>query len=148
MAQAFVADQVVTPQGARRAALLLEEGPASAAGAVIRAVCEVGDLPAGTDVVDFGARAMLPGLVDTHVHINEPGRTEYDNIYRLTSETINGSNSVTYGLDPVGNRSSQTSTISGVPSGTFNFNSDDLLLGGVETYDANGNTLTRRVAQV
>jgi RHS repeat-associated protein len=40
----------------------------------------------------------------------------------------------------VGNRLSAASTLAGVPSGTFSFNPDDLVLS--ETYDANGNTLT------
>jgi len=26
--------------------------------------------------IDAGEKYILPGLVDTHVHINEPGRTE------------------------------------------------------------------------
>jgi allantoinase len=90
MAQAFIADRVVTPQGIRRAALLLEDGPADADGGVIRAICEVSDLPAQTDVVDFGARAILPGLVDTHVHINEPGRTEWEGFATATRAAAAG----------------------------------------------------------
>lgn len=90
MAQAFIADRVVTPQGIRRAALLLEDGPADAKGDVIRAICEVGDLPANTDIVDFGARAILPGLVDTHVHINEPGRTEWEGFATATRAAAAG----------------------------------------------------------
>ncbi|MGD0798753.1 MAG: allantoinase AllB [Acidobacteriaceae bacterium] len=86
MAQAFVADRVVTPLGTRRAALLLEEGPAGA----IRAVCEVGDLPRDAHVVDFGARVILPGLVDTHVHINEPGRTEWEGFATATRAAAAG----------------------------------------------------------
>jgi RHS repeat-associated protein len=69
----------------------------------------------------------------------------YDGIYRLTNETIsldphsvNGS--VGYGLDPVGNRESQTSTIPGIGTGSFTYDPDDRL--NTETYDANGNTLT------
>jgi RHS repeat-associated protein len=79
---------------------------------------------------------------------NETGRTvnwSYDNIYRLTNETIsldphsvNGS--VGYGLDPVGNRQSQTSSIPGIGTGSFTYDPDDRL--NTETYDANGNTLT------
>src|SRR5207248_9817722 len=57
------------------------------------------------------------------------GRTltwNYDGIYRLTSETIAsdpaGTNgTVGYGLDPVGNRQSEASTVSGLPSATANF---------------------------
>ena len=86
MAQAFVADRVVTPQGTRRAALLLEDGPHGA----IRAVCEVAELPADAKVIDFGAQAILPGLVDTHVHINEPGRTEWEGFATATRAAAAG----------------------------------------------------------
>jgi allantoinase len=86
MAYAFVANRVVTPQGMRRAALLLEDGTEG----LIRAVCEVGDLPADAEVIDFGERALLPGLVDTHVHINEPGRTEWEGFATATRAAAAG----------------------------------------------------------
>src|ERR1700682_4802853 len=28
--------------------------------------------------VDYGTRVIMPGLIDAHVHINEPGRTEWE----------------------------------------------------------------------
>jgi allantoinase len=37
-------------------------------------------LPADFEVHDFGDSAILPGLVDSHLHINEPGRTEWEGI--------------------------------------------------------------------
>ena len=86
MAQAFVSNRVVTPQGTRRAALLLEEGT----GGVMRAVCDVADLPMDAEVIDFGERALLPGLVDTHVHINEPGRTEWEGFATATRAAAAG----------------------------------------------------------
>ena len=30
------------------------------------------------EVLDFGDSVVMPGLVDTHVHVNEPGRTEWE----------------------------------------------------------------------
>jgi allantoinase len=86
MPQAFIADRVMTLQGTRRAAVLLKDGP----GGMIRAVCEVGDLPADAQVIDFGERALLPGLVDTHVHINEPGRTEWEGFATATRAAAAG----------------------------------------------------------
>jgi RHS repeat-associated protein len=74
------------------------------------------------------------------------GRTlnwSYDGIYRLTNEAISNdpehvNGSVAYGLDPVGNRLTENSSISGVSSGSFGYNADDEV--STETYDTNGNT--------
>jgi YD repeat-containing protein len=64
----------------------------------------------------------------------------YDGRSRLTNETISlapsGHNgSVGYGLEPVGNRLNDTSTLEGVSPGSWTFNADDELAS--ETYDAN-----------
>jgi RHS repeat-associated protein len=69
----------------------------------------------------------------------------YDGIYRLTNESItNDPNSnngaVAYGLDPVGNRLSISSTLANILSGTFSYDANDWL--STESYDNNGNTLT------
>ena len=42
------------------------------------------------DVVDFGEKLVLPGLVDTHVHINEPGRTEWEGFDTATQAAAAG----------------------------------------------------------
>jgi RHS repeat-associated protein len=68
-----------------------------------------------------------------------------DGIYRLTNETItldphSKNGAVNYGLDPVGNRLSQDSTIPGISTGAATFDANDRL--STETYDNNGNTLT------
>ena len=41
-------------------------------------------------VVDFGEKLVLPGLVDTHVHINEPGRTEWEGFDTATQAAAAG----------------------------------------------------------
>src|SRR5580658_1403831 len=78
--------------------------------------------------------------------VESSGRTlnwSYDGIYRLTNEAItrdpySNNGTVPYGLDPVGNRLSQNSSLQGISSGAFTYNADDHLL--TETYDNNGNT--------
>lgn len=66
----------------------------------------------------------------------------FDDINRLTNENIssdpnNVNGGVTYGLDAVGNRTTASSTIAGVSSGSYNYDASDRLSG--ETYDTNGN---------
>src|SRR6516225_11018311 len=40
--------------------------------------------------VDLGDLALLPGLVDTHVHVNEPGRTEWEGFSTATRAAAAG----------------------------------------------------------
>jgi RHS repeat-associated protein len=66
----------------------------------------------------------------------------YDGIYRLTNETIAGdpnsnNGSASYGLDPVGNRLTATSTLPGINPIAGTYNADDEI--SSESYDANGN---------
>src|SRR5215467_10203978 len=69
--RAFSSQRIVTPDGVRPAAILVDEE-------VIRAVVPPSEVPEGTDLTDFCDAAILPGLVDSHVHINEPGRAEWE----------------------------------------------------------------------
>jgi allantoinase len=69
--EAFCSQRIVTPEGIRAGALLVEAEK-------IRAVIGREQVPAGAALTDFGESAVLPGLVDSHVHINEPGRTDWE----------------------------------------------------------------------
>ena len=44
----------------------------------------------GAELIDFGDLVLLPGLVDTHVHINEPGRTEWEGFRTATRAAAAG----------------------------------------------------------
>lgn len=63
--------RVVTPKGERDAVVLIEDER-------IVAVKDPRDLASETPVEDLGELALLPGLVDAHTHINEPGRTDWE----------------------------------------------------------------------
>jgi allantoinase len=62
---------VVTPEGVRSASVHIAEGRIVKLGAW-------DDAPPGIPVVDAGECLVMPGLVDTHVHMNEPGRTDWE----------------------------------------------------------------------
>jgi len=81
--QAFLSRRVVTPQGIKPAAILVEDGR-------ILDVVSPDQLPAKISVQDFGDAAILPGLVDSHVHINEPGRTEWEGFRTATRAAAAG----------------------------------------------------------
>jgi len=81
--QAFVSQKVVTPRGIEAAAVLVEDGR-------ILDVVPPGQLPAQVSVRDFGKAAILPGLVDSHVHINEPGRAEWEGFQTATRAAAAG----------------------------------------------------------
>ncbi len=70
---AFISRRVVFEDGVRAACVVVDTETGR-----IAEVREHGDVPAGAMVDDFGDDALLPGLVDTHVHLNEPGRTDWE----------------------------------------------------------------------
>jgi allantoinase len=74
---------VVTPQGVRPAAVVVR-------GEKIAAVVEADDIGADVPVTDVGEKMILPGLVDTHVHINEPGRTDWEGFETATRAAAAG----------------------------------------------------------
>ena len=81
--QAFVSRHLVTAEGVRPAALLVEEGR-------IQAVTAADQVPAHAQIHDFGEAVILPGLVDSHVHINEPGRTDWEGFANATRAAAAG----------------------------------------------------------
>jgi allantoinase len=83
MAYAFRSTRVVTPEGLAPATLLVERER-------ITGVCGWEEVPAVARLHDFGDHVLLPGLVDTHVHINEPGRTEWEGFATATRAAAAG----------------------------------------------------------
>jgi predicted amidohydrolase YtcJ len=43
-----------------------------------------------TDIVDAGTCVVIPGLVDSHVHVNEPGRTDWEGFDTATARGGSG----------------------------------------------------------
>jgi allantoinase len=74
---------VCTPQGCRPAAVLIR-------GEQIVAVAEPNAVPASWPIVDVGEHLVLPGLVETHAHVNEPGRTEWEGFETATRAAAAG----------------------------------------------------------
>lgn len=70
------------PGGAKPAAILVDSGRV----AEVRDYEEVGN----GHIVDYGELIVGPGLVDAHVHINEPGRTEWEGFRTATRAAAAG----------------------------------------------------------
>ncbi|MDT0305769.1 allantoinase AllB [Streptomyces sp. DSM 44917] len=78
------AGRVVTPEGERPAAVAVEDGR------VTGVLPHDAPAPPGARVVDYGDAALLPGLVDTHVHVNDPGRTAWEGFATATRAAAAG----------------------------------------------------------
>jgi allantoinase len=64
-------ERVVLPGGIRPASIHVRAGR-------ITGIGEYGDRPAGVHAMDTGSLVVMPGLVDTHVHLNDPGRADWE----------------------------------------------------------------------
>jgi len=74
----------VCAPGGLRAAMLVYEGEK------ILDLRAWDDVPPNAALRDLGDLVLLPGLVDTHVHINEPGRTEWEGFATATQAAASG----------------------------------------------------------
>jgi allantoinase len=75
--------RVVLPDRVRPASILI------AGGAIVR-VAPHGETPEDADLIDVGDLVVSPGIVDTHVHVNQPGRTEWEGFETATSAAAAG----------------------------------------------------------
>ncbi|MGC2619323.1 MAG: amidohydrolase family protein, partial [Acidobacteriaceae bacterium] len=82
MVEAFVSARIIAPEGERAGAVLVRDGK-------IEAVCESDAIPADALVTQCPG-ALLPGLVDSHIHINEPGRMEWEGFAAATRAAAAG----------------------------------------------------------
>ncbi|MFD3762580.1 allantoinase AllB [Streptomyces sp. NPDC058622] len=76
--------RVITPEGTRAASV------AVAGGKITAVLAHDAEVPAGARLEDFGDDVLLPGLVDTHVHVNDPGRTEWEGFWTATRAAAAG----------------------------------------------------------
>ncbi|MFE7976167.1 allantoinase AllB [Streptomyces shenzhenensis] len=76
--------RVITPEGTRAASVAVSAGKITAVLPHDAPVAE------GTRLEDVGDHVLLPGLVDTHVHVNDPGRTEWEGFWTATRAAAAG----------------------------------------------------------
>ena len=76
-------ERVVLQDGMRPAAVHVRRGR-------IVAVRDYADTPAGVATIDARELVVLPGGVDTHVHMNDPGRAEWEGADHATAAAASG----------------------------------------------------------
>lgn len=69
--------QVVTADGVREAVVIVRDGK-------ISAVTSREQAPSHLPIEDLRQLVLMPGVVDSHVHVNEPGRTEWEGFRTAT----------------------------------------------------------------
>jgi allantoinase len=75
--------RVVLPDGIEPARVVVRDG-------AIAAIEPYSQGSAGADDLDVGDRVLLPGLVDPHVHINDPGRAAWEGFEHATQAAAAG----------------------------------------------------------
>lgn len=83
MSFAIRSRRVVTPERTRPACIIVSDGR-------IADVAEYAAAPTTGELLDVGQRMVLPGLVDSHVHVNEPGRAEWEGFATATRAAAAG----------------------------------------------------------
>lgn len=79
---AIKSKRVITPQGENDAIVLIKNG-------LIIDVVALLDNP-DERLIDVGDKVLMPGVIDPHVHINEPGRTEWEGFNTASKAALAG----------------------------------------------------------
>ncbi len=79
---------------------------------IFHSILPPSDFPIETPYVDHSPHIILPGLVDAHVHVNEPGRTEWEGFWTGTQAAASGG--VTTVIDMPLNAIPPTTTVNGL----------------------------------
>lgn len=81
--QLFRSQRVVLPEGMQPATVRVRDG-------LIVAIEDYDSESGSAEVIDVGSDVLMPGLVDSHVHINEPGRTDWEGFDTATHAAAAG----------------------------------------------------------
>ncbi|MGZ8558323.1 MAG: allantoinase AllB [Chitinophagaceae bacterium] len=98
---AIKCNRMVTPDGIIKSVVLIKDGLIED----VLAELQHGDYP----VTDVGNKVLMPGVIDPHVHINEPGRTDWEGFDTATKAAIAGG--ITTLVDMPLNSSPVTTTV-------------------------------------
>ncbi|KAI0907275.1 allantoinase [Ustulina deusta] len=79
--------------------------------AIVAAVLPKTSFPSTATYINYGSKLLIPGLVDAHVHLNEPGRTEWEGFNTGTRAAASGG--VTTVVDMPLNAIPPTTTLAG-----------------------------------
>src|ERR1700745_4029510 len=75
--------RVVLPTGEQSASIHIDNG-------IIVAVRDHADVGSASESIDADPFVIMPGLVDSHVHVNEPGRTDWEGFDTATRAAAAG----------------------------------------------------------
>ncbi|OTA86886.1 hypothetical protein M434DRAFT_399693 [Hypoxylon sp. CO27-5] len=78
---------------------------------IVPTVLPRSSFPPSTTYINYGSKLLIPGLVDAHVHLNEPGRTEWEGFSTGTRAAASGG--VTTVVDMPLNAIPPTTTLAG-----------------------------------
>ena len=93
MVHALRSRHVITPQGEQDATVLIEDGIITAIHPNAHLESSISHLESRLSQIpteDLGSLALLPGLIDVHTHINEPGRTDWEGFATATRAAAAG----------------------------------------------------------